>query len=372
MKKKNQKFELLKKNLFFFRCKKCLVTSTRPRVKFKKGICSGCLNFEERKKINWKKRFSILKKICKKLKSQTGAFDVIVPVGGGKDSSYVAWYLKNKLGMNPLCVFCEPPLMTKIGKENLSNFENSGFSVLKIYERKIDRKINKVMFQKFGFAQYSWLAAIKVVPIKIALQMNIKLIMWGEEGESMYGGVNKYRNNLSFKPSRIKKFYLESLPVTKFFKQKDLGWINLSKKEVKLSSRLYNCNWSFFEKWDENMHLKVAKKFCGLKDAKFKEQNAINKHSHTDQKMFSLHMYLAYLKFGFSRATSDTSIEIRHGRITRKHAKKIVNKYDSIFPNEYLTDYCKYFKMNKKQFLQTLEKFRNKKIFDKSKKLISN
>ena len=82
-------------------------------------------------------------------------------------------------------------------------------------------------------------------------------------------------------------------------------------------------------------------------------------------------MYLAYLKYGFSRATSDTSIEIRHKRISRTKALNIVKKYDGIFSSNYLPDYCKYFKMTKKEILKTLEKFRNKSIFNlKTKKLI--
>ena len=52
-------------------------------------------------------------------------------------------------------------------------------------------------------------------------------------------------------------------------------------------------------------------------------------------------MYLAYLKFGFSRATSDTSIEIRHGRITRKHAKKIVNRYRKRHNHKKIDNHCK-------------------------------
>lgn len=354
-----------------YRCKKCLVTSTRPRIKFTNGICSGCLNFKERKKINWKQRFSVLRKICNKFRSDNGHFDIIVPVGGGKDSSYVAWYLKNKLKMNPLCVFCEPPLITDLGKKNLANFENSGFSVLKIYERPIDKRINKLMLKKYGLPQYSWLSAIKIVPIRIALLFNIKVIMWGEEGESMYGGINKFRHSINLKPDLIKKFYLENISITKFFNKKYLGLNHLNKKEINSASKIYNCYWSFFEKWDENMHLKIAKKFCGLKESKQKEQNAINKHSHTDQKMFSLHMYLAYLKYGFSRATSDTSIEIRHKRISRSKAFNIVKKYDGVFPSDYLSDYCKYFKVTKREMLKILEKFRNKSIFNlKTKKLI--
>ena len=110
-----------------------MTVSTRPRTKFLNGICTACINYKNRKKINWKKREKILYQLCNKLRNKNGGYDVVVPAGGGKDSSYVAWILKKKYKMNPLCVFCEPPLMTKIGWENLKNFEKSGFDVIKIH-----------------------------------------------------------------------------------------------------------------------------------------------------------------------------------------------------------------------------------------------
>ena len=61
-------------------------------------------------------------------------------------------------------------------------------------------------------------------------------------------------------------------------------------------------------------------------------------------------MFLAYLKFGFSRATTDASIAIRLGIHESTKRKKIVEKYDHIFPHEHLGQYLKYFKLNKKEF----------------------
>ena len=352
------------KKKYFYRCEKCLVTSTRPRVEFKKNICSGCLNFEERKKINWKKRYLQLKKLCSKYRSNNKRYDIVVPVGGGKDSSYVAWVLKNKLKMNPLCVFIEPPLMTTIGRKNLENFEKSGFKVLRIKHTSFNKKLNKYYFKKFGLPQQSWISSIKIAPLKIAKQHNIKLVMFGEEGESMYGGINKNRNNMAFEKKNISKYYLESQPINISTNKEKFKYVSLETSDLKKLSEIKMLYWSYFEKWDENYHLKIAKKYCGLKYAKVKEKNAINNHSHTDQKMFALHMYLAYVKYGFSRATSDTSIEIRHKRISRTQAIEIVKKYDHVFPTNYLRDYCKYFYINKKQFFKILDYHKNKVLFN--------
>ena len=47
IKSKNKKNDYKK----FYRCKKCLMVSTRPRTNFVNGVCSGCINFAERKKL---------------------------------------------------------------------------------------------------------------------------------------------------------------------------------------------------------------------------------------------------------------------------------------------------------------------------------
>ena len=107
-------------------CKKCLNLSTRPRISFDdKGICNACQWAEMKKKeIDWDRRWKELEKICDKYRNNDGPnWDVIVPCSGGKDGSYVAWKLKHKLGMNPLCVTLIPQLQTDIGHKNLENFK---------------------------------------------------------------------------------------------------------------------------------------------------------------------------------------------------------------------------------------------------------
>ncbi len=344
-----------------------MTVSTRPRTKFKSGLCTACINYNQRKKIDWKKREKLLWKICDKVRDKNGNYDVVVPAGGGKDSSYVAWMLKKKFKMNPLCVFCEPPLITDLGWKNLKNFEKSGFDVIKILETKAFRNMNKITFIKEGLPQHNWISSIYIAPLKIAKIFNIKMVMWGEEGESMYGGKNSYRDRLDV-GLKLFNLKLNNKPISNFLRSKnheEYYWSTINKKDYNECKKILKCHWSFFEIWDENKHLKIAKKYMGLKYDKLKQENAINNHSHTDQKMFALHMHLAFLKYGFGRATTDTSIAIRDKKLTRKKAIKIVKKYDKIFPTRFIKDYCDYFKMNKEKLIKTTNKFINKNIFEK-------
>ena len=61
---------------------------TKPDLKFDQdGICDACTNFPNRKEIDWNKRKKQLFEIVDKYKQQSN-WDCIVPVSGGKDSTF--------------------------------------------------------------------------------------------------------------------------------------------------------------------------------------------------------------------------------------------------------------------------------------------
>ena len=76
--------------MFINYCKNCLFPETKPNIYFDKdGICSACLNYNQRPKINFNKKekefFNFLKKQKKFTKSN---YDCVIPVSGGKDSIF--------------------------------------------------------------------------------------------------------------------------------------------------------------------------------------------------------------------------------------------------------------------------------------------
>ncbi len=81
-----------------------------------------------KKKINWNIRNKELENLLKKYSKKNDSFDVLVPVSGGKDGSYVSHKLKNDYGLNPLCLTVTPALPSELGEKNLASFINSGFN----------------------------------------------------------------------------------------------------------------------------------------------------------------------------------------------------------------------------------------------------
>ena len=117
--------------------------STRPRITFDdRGWCNACQWMEEKKVFDWSVRQRELTILLDKYRSKTGDFDCVVPVSGGKDGSYIAYNLKNKYGMNPLCVNVTPPLPKNVGEQNLKNFAASGFNLIQLH---LDPKVMKFL-----------------------------------------------------------------------------------------------------------------------------------------------------------------------------------------------------------------------------------
>ena len=102
-------------------CKRCVMPDTRPHSIFDdEGICQACRNYDKQKKVNWEARFEELKSICEKYKRADGYYDCIIAVSGGKDSHFLTYMMKERMGLNPLLVcVADPFTSTATGVHNL-------------------------------------------------------------------------------------------------------------------------------------------------------------------------------------------------------------------------------------------------------------
>ena len=360
------------KNIFW--CTNCLNMSTRPRITFdERGWCNACQWTEEKKTFNWEKREKELINLLEKYRSKNNEFDCVVPVSGGKDGSYIAYTLKNKYKMNPVCINITPPLPLEIGEKNVKNFAASGFNLVQLHlNPNVMMFLDKRGFIDKGFPYFGWLVAIQAAVIRTALKLDVSLLFYGEDGEMEYGGSTetKYNSLISIEYQKRVWFeagyekILDQLPSN--LKNEAVFWRFPSKEEIG-KKKLYTTTWSYFENWDPYRNYMIAKEHCGLIEAPAGNSGTFTNFAQTDQALYALHMYLCYLKFGFGRALQDAGIEIRRGAMTRDQAINLVKLYDGQYPEESLGVYLDYYQMTKKEFDDTLDKWANKDLFEKVK-----
>ena len=163
-------------------CKKCIITSLKPNIKFlKNGICVPCSNYKVKKKFEQKKNFNQLKENFKKIiykNRNCTKYDVIIPVSGGKDSLFQVITTK-RFTKKILTVCVDFGLRTEIGEENLNLIPNKlNVDLIKYsFNRKTIKKLALYSLKKFGDPDLFNHILLYNLPIIIAKDLGIKTII---------------------------------------------------------------------------------------------------------------------------------------------------------------------------------------------------
>ena len=364
-------------------CKKCVISNQRPRITFNKdGICSACqYAYRKHHIINWQKREKELIRLVDKHRSKNGAFDIIVPGSGGKDSAYVAHQLKYVYGMHPLCITWAPHLYTDIGWKNFQNFVNSGFDVISCYPNgKFHRKLARIAFETLGDAWQPFTYGQKAFALHMALKFKISLVFYGENGEVEYGGSTKDADKpyetlddwekMHFKGVTVDKLIRTGIEIGvfdkadiedktfEFYRQPNLD--DLAKFNIRL-------HWfSYYKKWVPQENFYYAQKHTGfIANEEGRSEGTYSKYASLDDKTDGFHFFLAYIKFGIGRATSDAAHEIRDEHITRDEGVALVKRYDGQFPQKYFKEFLEYLDISEKHFWKIVDLWRSPHIWKK-------
>ena len=326
-------------------CKKCVVSNQRPRIVFdKNGVCGACSWSEEKKKIDWTSRKKEFEDLLNKYRKKNGEYDVLVPGSGGKDSGSIAHILKYKYKMNPLYVTWSPLLYTQVGLSNLQNLYNSGIDgTVFTPNRELQRKISLLgliyignHFEAFGRGQMSY-------PFHVAKDLNIKLIMSGENGELEYGGSLKDKDmpgrdiedfvDLYHKGSRtlelLEQGAVDGLVKKSELKHPSLKYYSAPKKEEIQNKEIKFVWFGYFHKWipQENFYY-ASNNYNFEVNPHGRSEGTYNKYASLDDATDPLHYTMSLIKFGIGRATSDAAHEIRDNHLTREEGIQLVKKFD--------------------------------------------
>ena len=356
-------------------CRSCLQPDTRPNSQFRSdGICPACYYFRETQNEDFDERFDLLKDILSKQEKKTGQFfDCIIGISGGKDSTRQALWVRDKLGLKPLCVcFSYPPeQVTDIGVSNLSNLIELGFDTLVVAsEPQTWKKALREGFLQFqNMQKAAEYAIISCVP-KVAIKYKIPLIFWGENpgwqlgdmktiGKTGYDG-----NNLRFM-NTVSGGDLKWLMDAGFTKENLITYKHPTSDEFEDASiQIIYLGW-FWNDWSiiGNGMYSVANGL-DIRSECVSETGDSSRVSSVDEDWVTLNQMIKYYKFGFGRVSDHVNESVRIGAMTREEGIKLVENYDGACSEKYIKSFCSYIQITEEEFWEQVHSCVNKNLFD--------
>lgn len=345
------------------RCTKCLLPETHETIRFDaNGVCSVCLNFDQKNKVDWASKREQLEEILSKHRGK-GDYDCIIPFSGGKDSVFTLLYAVKNLNLRPLVVsfdhgFYRPNLLESRNRA----LKNLGVDFLSFSpDWKLVRALMLKSFLEKGDFCWHCHTGIFSYPLWVAIEKNIPLVLWGEPS-SEYASYYDYsevelvdedrfnrivnlgisaqdmsaRLNFAFEERAFKPFTFPDMS-----KLKHLGVVS-----VPLGS---------FIPWDVPAQVSRIKTELGWTGDSVEGVPPEYDYEKIECYMQGVRDYIKFLKRGYARTTHLTSLDIRNGRKTREESLQLVEEFEGKTPHA-LKLFLEYTGLTEPEFMEVVEK----------------
>jgi N-acetyl sugar amidotransferase len=351
-------------------CRSCILPDTRPNLTIgADGICNACRSHQSRREIDWAARARAFADVVARAKRQSAGYDCLIPVSGGKDST---WQVVTCLeaGLKPLAVTWRPPGRTAIGQANLDNLIKLGVDHIDYtIDPKVEARFMVKAFERFGSTAIPMHLALFNIPLTLAVRMRIPLIVWGENSAFEYGSADEAHTGF-----KLDRAWLETYGVTHGTTAAD--WIDATLTEKDLTAYfgpdpdsleaegVHAVFLGYYFPWDPETSFRVAR-VHGFRAAPEGARTGLYDYADIDDDFISLHHWMKWYKFGFTRLFDNLSLEIRNGRVTRDAAVAQVRARGDDTPTADIRKFCAFARLDEARFFTMAERFRNLEIWQR-------
>lgn len=342
-------------------CDTCIMPDTRPGSVFVGATCQACINYANRAKIDWERRWGELVNIANVEKAKSREFDCLIAVSGGKDSHFLVDLATKHLGLRPLLFRVGDGFgISKAGRENLINLTRYAPIIEYLPEKGIYRRLVRHYFEaegNFPFVDRS----IYTMPVKAALMHGIKLVLFGEDPAFEYGTTGQ--ESPTAIPVLEKLF--SSWQTIPGFSDRELAWLEPPfAHTIFKHGKVLPLFLSYYVPWSGLANLRVAKEM-GFRELEYQRKGTIENWDSIDILGWQVSNWLKYLKFGYGRVTDIASRLIRDKAMTRESAIGLASLHDGEIDDAVLEDFLGTTGYSPDEFSAIAERWRNKKLFGK-------
>lgn len=349
-------------------CTRCILPETRPGLKLdEQGVCSACREHEAKgPEVDWPARGDMFRQIVEETRARGRDWDCVVPVSGGKDSTWqVVTCLEH--GLKPLAVTWRTPGRTDLGARNLQNLIELGVDHIDVtVNPKVERRFLLASLERYGTTAIPMHLAIFNIPTSVAARFGVPLIVWGENSAMEYVGGEDEASSFDLTSEWVRKYGAVHGTTADDWVSDELSARDLaiyrgpSDAELKTAGVRAIFLGMFFQ-WDPQETFDVARAHGFEADAS--PRTGAYAYADVDDDFISIHHWLKWYKFGFTRVWDNLSLEIRNGRMTRERAVELTRELGDQTPREDIAAFCRYVGIGEGRFHAIAERFRNRDIW---------
>lgn len=342
-------------------CTRCCLPETVESITFdERGICSGCNSSEQKMHINWEERWEKLKEKLEHYRDLAGNnYHCIVPISGGKDSTYQLYVITKVLKMRALAVTFNHNWYTEIGWYNLQNSLEK-FDVDHIMftpKRSLVNRLAKQSLYSIGDSCWHCHAGVGAFPLQVAIRFGIKLIIWGES-TAENGTKATYYEPVKFDEEYFRKVSskvdIHKIVNNEIDENELTPFIFPSSEEMR-EAGVEGIHLGDYIFWDDERQVEFLKREYDWREDDV--EGTYKGYKSVECKMIGMHDYLKYLKRGFGRATDHATRDVKAGILTREEGFEMIRKHDSVRPGV-LDYYMKITGLSKEDVIQAIKAHR--------------
>lgn len=351
-------------------CVRCCIPQTQEGVIFDElGVCQACQSAEQKIRIDWAERERVLRAILDDAKAKAGNnYDCIIPISGGKDSTFQLHVLTQVYGMKPLAVTFSHNWFSETGWYNLQNSLEQ-FNVDHVMftpNRKLVNKLARHSLSGIGDACWHCHAGVGAFPLQAAVRFNIPLLIWGESiaessGRASYlNPVRKFDREYFTKVSaKLRPDQMVRDDGEHSVSLRDLEPFQVPSAEDCERVGVHGIHLGDYIFWDDERQTEFVRDNYAWRETQV--EGSFKRYKSAECVMPGVHDLACYVKRGYGRSTFHASVDVRAGLLSRDEAWELIRANDGVRP-EGLDYYLKITGMSEEEFFATLEKHRRPEL----------
>jgi len=347
-------------------CVRCCIPQTQEGVVFDElGVCQACQSAEQKIHIDWTQRERALRQVLDEAKAQAGRnYDCIIPISGGKDSTFQLHVLTKIYGMKPLAVTFSHNWYSETGWYNLQNSLEQ-FNVDHIMftpNRALVNRLAKHSLGGIGDSCWHCHAGVGAFPLQAAVRFNIPLLIWGESIAESSGRASYLNPVRKFDREYFTKVSAKLRPdqmVRDDVSLRDLLPFEVPSAEDCERVGVFGIHLGDYVFWDDERQTEFVRDNYGWRETQV--EGSFKRYKSVECVMPGVHDLACYTKRGYGRATFHASADVRAGLLSRDEAWELIRANDGVRP-EGLDYYLQITGMSEAEFYATLEKHRRPEL----------